>query len=473
MQHDPSNICFAHSELTASFFEETEERQTLTSLTGTHLPLSSMARVSSSRVCIAESPSSVPTSPLRSQSPPCTCRSRPDTARSASSSASIVLPPITLPPISSHPRTLPSPSTHLHPPPAPALHLFPPAAYPRDPHTYYLPTLFAAGNHAAQPYTGLVETPLDALRLVNAARHSVIPLTTRRLKQDERRALIRSGAVFVFNVRASRMKRWTDGLAWTVSHDTGSFMMYYERPANMPRREANRHDLTDQGGQVIGPENLIKKAVTIIVRDEEFHLVAYFTSADRDSGRLRTLASRPDILGLRVDSGTMRIEGRMVDVCVGDNNNMTVRKLAADANSADGRVNIRTSPPQQFQQQPECKQEHSSPVMPARHFDVAGTSSSTPPFGTKVKVEISAFASAIAATSPSVKYPPPTSDPPALPLPRHEGLSPCPHPHESHPGPMCTSKPTPPSSSRLGSPPPPHPCLPSLRAVHMWPDPPR
>ena len=62
------------------------------------------------------------------------------------------------------------------------------------------------------PFCGYVETTADALRLIQAARCGIIPRITRRLNELERRSMIKSGAVFVFNVEESGIKRWTDGM---------------------------------------------------------------------------------------------------------------------------------------------------------------------------------------------------------------------------------------------------------------------
>ena len=78
------------------------------------------------------------------------------------------------------------------------------------------------------PFIGYVETTLNALRLVHAARQGVIPRITRRLNDTERRTMIRSGAVFVFSVEESGIKRWTGTfstmltlVALTAANQTG------------------------------------------------------------------------------------------------------------------------------------------------------------------------------------------------------------------------------------------------------------
>ncbi|KAF7296022.1 hypothetical protein MKEN_01417200 [Mycena kentingensis (nom. inval.)] len=315
---------------------------------------------------------------------------------------------------------------------------------PAPPPAFYLPTLFAAGNHSAQPYFGLVETPLDALRLVNAARHSLIPLTTRRLKQDERHALIRSGSVFVFNVRTSRIKRWTDGLAWTISYDTGSFLLYYERPANLPRREASRHGLNDQ---LTGPENLMKKAITVVVGEEEYHLVAYFTAADQESGRLRGLASRPDILRLPIDRGMIRLDGRVAEVGpgFGDTKAAAARHSTSrhTSFSSSRSASARSSPAlaSLYGREIKPKQEYSSPVLSTVTIKTESEYWPSP--------EISNRRPSLSRSpSSEAKYRPPADDP----------------------GPPNSIQDTDASHAPSSPYPPLSPCRPSLRAVHMWPD---
>jgi hypothetical protein len=65
-------------------------------------------------------------------------------------------------------------------------------------------------SHPGVPlFMGYVETTTNALRLIHAAQQGVIPRITRRLNNSERRTMIKSGAVFVFSVKESRIQRWT------------------------------------------------------------------------------------------------------------------------------------------------------------------------------------------------------------------------------------------------------------------------
>ena len=97
-------------------------------------------------------------------------------------------------------------------------------------------------NPDVPPFIGYVETTVNALRLIHAARQGVIPRITRRLNDNERRTMIKSGAVFVFSVEESGIKRWTgrvffgvfgsyyltkglDGLLWSPSRIVGNFLV--------------------------------------------------------------------------------------------------------------------------------------------------------------------------------------------------------------------------------------------------------
>jgi Gti1/Pac2 family transcription factor len=77
----------------------------------------------------------------------------------------------------------------------------------------------------AQPYIGLVENTIHALRLVQAAQQGLIPRVMRRLNDSERREMITSGAVFIFGVKESGIKRWTDSMVWSPSRIVNNFLV--------------------------------------------------------------------------------------------------------------------------------------------------------------------------------------------------------------------------------------------------------
>lgn len=77
----------------------------------------------------------------------------------------------------------------------------------------------------ARPFLGIVNNTVEALQLVHAAHLGVIPRIIRRLNDEERREMIKSGAVFVFDVAEADMKRWTDGRLWSTSRIDGNFLV--------------------------------------------------------------------------------------------------------------------------------------------------------------------------------------------------------------------------------------------------------
>ncbi|RDB25821.1 Global transcription regulator FGP1 [Hypsizygus marmoreus] len=195
-------------------------------------------------------------------------------------------------------------------------------------------------NPDVPPFTGYVETTLNALRLIHAARQGVIPRITRRLNDSERRTMIRSGAVFVFSVEESGIKRWTDGLLWSPSRIVGNFLVYREinertssrgshkkpYPLDPPsRNHATRKASPDQGVVAFKPpghfsqghgsndqgtfklNGLIKKTITVTIDGSDLHLISYYTSEDIRSGRLKRPTHRPDIMSLSMPPHIFRL----------------------------------------------------------------------------------------------------------------------------------------------------------------------
>ncbi|KAJ4480236.1 Gti1/Pac2 family-domain-containing protein [Lentinula aciculospora] len=185
------------------------------------------------------------------------------------------------------------------------------------------------------PFHGYVETTVNALRLIHAARQGVIPRITRRLNDTERRSMIKSGAVFIFSVEESGIKRWTDGLLWSPSRIVGNFLVYREINERASSRGSHKKTYTgeesrnpsihrsspglssgykggtntqtgnDQG--TFKPNGLIKKTITVTIEGSDLHLISYYTSEDIRNGRLKRPSSRPDIMGLYMPPHIFRL----------------------------------------------------------------------------------------------------------------------------------------------------------------------
>ncbi|KAK7032743.1 Gti1/Pac2 family-domain-containing protein [Favolaschia claudopus] len=165
------------------------------------------------------------------------------------------------------------------------------------------------------PFYGAVETTMNALRLIHAARQGVIPRITRRLNDSERRTMIKSGAVFVFSVEESGIKRWTDGLLWSPSRIVGNFLVYREINERTNSRGSHRklyptedssRALSSSEHGTFKPNGLIKKTITVTIEGSDLHLISYYTSADQHSGKLKRPTTRPDIMALSMDPRLFR-----------------------------------------------------------------------------------------------------------------------------------------------------------------------
>jgi len=177
----------------------------------------------------------------------------------------------------------------------------------------------------ARPFFGIVETTVQALRLVHAARLSVIPRIIRRLDDRERNQMVVSGAVFVFSENESGIRRWTDGRLFLSSRIDGNFLVYRElnQRRRGPRNSSHAEEwisMSGDGGREIQSstqgqypsrvsfvtENddgikvggLVKRTITVKIHGTDHHVISYYTQEDVDSRRLRPVSSRFDIMNL-------------------------------------------------------------------------------------------------------------------------------------------------------------------------------
>ncbi|KAI0342924.1 hypothetical protein BDW22DRAFT_1330010 [Trametopsis cervina] len=154
------------------------------------------------------------------------------------------------------------------------------------------------------PFCGFVETTADALRLIQAARCGLVPRITRRLNELERRSMIRSGAVFVFSVEESGIKRWTDGYTWTPSRISGNFLVYREVVERANRNVYPTSGADDmhraEGHGTLKIQGLIKKTITVKIGGSDHHLICYYTHDDVRSGRLQRPTMIPSIMALDI-----------------------------------------------------------------------------------------------------------------------------------------------------------------------------
>lgn len=74
-------------------------------------------------------------------------------------------------------------------------------------------------------FYGWIRTTHDALLVLEAARHGIVPRVTRRFHDFEKRDIIQSGAIIVFTEEESGIKRWTDPFLWSASRMLGNFLV--------------------------------------------------------------------------------------------------------------------------------------------------------------------------------------------------------------------------------------------------------
>ncbi|KAF7972220.1 hypothetical protein HWV62_18614 [Athelia sp. TMB] len=173
-----------------------------------------------------------------------------------------------------------------------------------------------------QLFYGIVNTTMDALLLVEAARQGKIPRIIRRLNNSERQEMVKSGAVFVFSVEESGIKRWTDSMLWSPSRIDGNFLIYTEMLERAPRksqkRKKSKSDLTrtdaydsswpstpSSPNSVIKVGGMLKKTITVTTNDGDLHIVSYFLREDVLSGALDTVSSKADIASTTLDPGRL------------------------------------------------------------------------------------------------------------------------------------------------------------------------
>ncbi|KAJ7121347.1 Gti1/Pac2 family-domain-containing protein [Mycena crocata] len=166
--------------------------------------------------------------------------------------------------------------------------------------------------------TGIrVRSPADAHTIFHAVSLGILPMITRRLDTEERRA-IRSGCVFVWEERGGPntepmqlgIERWTDSIRWGPSRVREEFLFYAEKDPD-PIDIDLSYDSDAASPLGYGPshvllrENLIKQTYSVFVETpngrRKWHLIAYFTQDSVDY--LRTVEDIPYLACIIVPPG--------------------------------------------------------------------------------------------------------------------------------------------------------------------------
>ncbi|KAJ7656658.1 Gti1/Pac2 family-domain-containing protein [Mycena rosella] len=164
--------------------------------------------------------------------------------------------------------------------------------------------------------TGIrVRSPTDAHTIFHGVMLGILPMITRRLDTEERRAIV-SGCVYVWEERGGPntepmglgIERWTDSIRWGPSRVREEFLFYHERDPDPIDIDLGGYDsdtaspLGYEPSHVFLRENLIKQTYSVFVETthgrRKWHLIAYFTQDSVDY--LRTVEDIPSLACLKV-----------------------------------------------------------------------------------------------------------------------------------------------------------------------------
>jgi hypothetical protein len=153
----------------------------------------------------------------------------------------------------------------------------------------------ADGRWPSSNITGFVKTINDAETLIEACRQGDLHFIHRRPRPSEQP---HSGCVFVFEEKASGIRRWTDGRRWTASRILGDFVIYGEMEAGRKESPTTKpgsppqlveDETSERDFQLYGPlaksfnfppEGLIKKAICVKDAGHAWHVVSYYRPVD-------------------------------------------------------------------------------------------------------------------------------------------------------------------------------------------------
>lgn len=165
-------------------------------------------------------------------------------------------------------------------------------------------------------FEGYVATTHDALILFEACLSKNLPYIGRRLHDQEKSSLVKSGYVIIYHESERGIKRGTDGVPWSPSRKLGDFLVYRELPERFLTSEDRHAIQTKQRqfeelhteseasntvhrrsdelvGSLINSYNfkkdgLVKKTISGRVEGTFLHLVAYYHYHVNDINNLRT-----------------------------------------------------------------------------------------------------------------------------------------------------------------------------------------
>ncbi|KIO09506.1 hypothetical protein M404DRAFT_270236 [Pisolithus tinctorius Marx 270] len=160
-----------------------------------------------------------------------------------------------------------------------------------------------------------VRSPQDAQVIFHAVALGVLPMVTRRLDAEERRA-ISSGSVYVWEERGPNpeatglgIERWTDGKRWGPSRVRDEFLFYQEKDPEPIDVEINSDSDTTNRLQSAARHqsarsSLVKQTYSVFVDTSRGRRKWHLSIDTVDY--LRTVSDIPELASLDVPSGKYR-----------------------------------------------------------------------------------------------------------------------------------------------------------------------
>ncbi|KAG0698715.1 Gti1/Pac2 family-domain-containing protein [Suillus ampliporus] len=173
-----------------------------------------------------------------------------------------------------------------------------------------------------------IRSTRDALHIFHAVARNALPLITRRLDAEERRA-ISPGNVYVWEERSANseatglgMERWTDGMGWGPSRVRDEFLFYQQKECDVnddpgssgtPWAQMISMYPSSRARATGDSERLIKQTYSVRVSlpddrtrgiTRKWHLTAYFSQQKLD--RLNTIDNIPGVGDVPVPDGWFR-----------------------------------------------------------------------------------------------------------------------------------------------------------------------
>ncbi|KLO11747.1 hypothetical protein SCHPADRAFT_905772 [Schizopora paradoxa] len=158
----------------------------------------------------------------------------------------------------------------------------------------------------------------DAHIVFHAVMTGLLPMVTRRLDTEERRA-VRSGNVYVWEERGRHteatglgIERWTDGIRWSASRVRDEFLLYHERDTgvdidygDMDGYGSMDGSASSQLADMRASNRLVKQTYSVFVNTSQgrrkWHLTAYYVPSSLT--QLRTVDDLPQLAAVRPPEG--------------------------------------------------------------------------------------------------------------------------------------------------------------------------